>query len=164
MRILKLETDTNNNKYDINDEILRLGLTRACKIHAIYNSDTKAEAIPKLTLEGGSGTFSVGEIIEGLSSGAKARIISQVGTDVYYTYIGKIRFVVNEDIKSKESGITRTVSVVNNNGAIDIKKRYKLDDGQRPQSFDWSSLRKRSSASSVSGKLWIVLDLSLIHI
>ena len=159
MRILKLETDsTVNNRYDINDEILRLGLTRACKIHAIYNSDTKEEAIPKLTLEGGSGTFSVGEVIEGLSSGAKARIISQSGTTVYYTYIGKIRFVVNEDIKSKETGITRTVSVVDNNGVIDIKKRYKLDDGQRPQSFDWSSLRKRSSASSISGKLWIVLD------
>ena len=27
MRILQLETDTVNNKYDINDEILRLGLT-----------------------------------------------------------------------------------------------------------------------------------------
>ena len=158
MRILQLETDAINNKYNINDEILRLGLTRACKIHAIYNSDTKEEAIPEITLEGGSGTFSVGEIVEGLSSGAKARIISQSGTTVYYTYIGKIRFVINENIKSKETGITRTISAVNNNGAIDIKKRYKLDDGQRPQSFDWSSLRKRSSASSVSGKLWIVLD------
>lgn len=157
MRILELESDA-NNKYDVNAEILRLGLTRVCKIHAIYNVDTKEEAIPKLTLETGNGSFNVGEVIQGKSSNAKARIISQSGTTVYYTYIGKIRFVANEDITSKETGVTRTVESVDSNGAIDIASRYVLNDGQRPQSFDWSSLKKVSSASSVSGKLWIVFD------
>ena len=129
MRILELESDA-NNKYDVNAEILRLGLTRVCKIHAIYNVDTKEEAIPKLTLETGNGSFNVGEVIQGKSSNAKARIISQSGTTVYYTYIGKIRFVANEDITSKETGVTRTVESVDSNGAIDIASRYVLNDGQ----------------------------------
>ena len=158
MRILQLETDASNNKYDVNAEILHLGLTRASRIHAIYNVDSKEDAIPKLTLEGGSGSFGIGDAIEGKVSGAKARVISQSGTTVYYTYIGKIRFVANEDITSKETGVTRTIDAVDSNGAIDISSRYRLDDGQRAQSFNWSTLRKKSSASSVSGKLWIVLD------
>jgi len=157
MRILKLE-NLSGSKYDVDAEILRLGLTRVCKVHAIYNADTIEEAIPKLTLKSGNETFEVGAIIEGVSSGAKARILRQNGTTVNFTYIGKIRFVVTEDIKSKETGLVRTIDSVDNNGAINIKKRYKFRDGQSAQSFNWSYLKKRSSVSKTTGTLWVVLD------
>ena len=157
MRVLKLENIA-GGKYDVDAEILRLGLTRVCKIHAIYNTDTVGEAIPQLTLKSGNGTFEVGAIVEGVSSGAKARILRQNGTIVNFTYLGKIRFVVDEVIKSKETGLDRTIDSVDNNGAINIKKRYKFIDGQSPQSFNWSYLKKRSSASKVNGTLWIVFD------
>ena len=85
MRVVKLRDLDSTNKYNINDTELSLGLTRACKVHAIYNygdeaSQNQADAdlvFPNITYGSGTPAFTAGEIVVGRSSGAKGRVIKQ---------------------------------------------------------------------------------------
>jgi len=159
MRALRLANIA--NKYNVNDTTISLGTTRVSKIHAIYNtsSGTLTESIlPKITLNAGAGVFKIGEVIVGKSSGAKGRIIKQDVNAIYFTYISQTNFAINEDIFGYLSSSTGTISVINNNGLPDIKSRYMLDDGQRDQTFEFSTLTKVSSDSVISGDLVVIMD------
>ena len=159
MRALRLTNIT--NKYNVNDTTISLGTTRVSKIHAIYNttSGTSTESIlPKFTLNAGAGVFKIGEVIVGKSSGAKGRIIKQDVNAIYFTYISQTNFAINEDIFGYNSSSTGTISVINFNGLPDIKSRYMLDDGQRDQTFEFSTLTKVSSDSVISGDLVVIMD------
>jgi hypothetical protein len=160
MRVVKLSTIA--GKYDVNDTSISLGTTRVSKIHAIYNINSNSyntqDILPKITLESGVGVFKIGEVIVGKSSGAKARIIKQDLTDIYFTYISQSNFLTNEEIFGYTTASTGTITQVDFNGIPDIKTRYRLDDGQRDQTFEFSTLTKISSDSVVTGDLIVVMD------
>jgi len=156
MRIVKLTDIT--DKYDVNDTLLPLGVTRVNKVHAVYTGATISDVIPQVTLVGATGTFEIGEVIEGAKSGAKARIIRQDGNTVNFVYVSTITFLDNEEIKGLTSGTTRNISTVDGNGGVNIKSRYRLRDGQTNHTFEYSSLEKVSSESALSGTVWVVFD------
>lgn len=160
MRMLKLTDIT--NKYSVNDTTLYLGTTRVSKIHAIYNpSGTIAspeDVLPKLTLVAGTGNFEIGEVFIGRSTNAKGRIVKQVGNVIYFTYETPVNFIANEELFGYNTGVERNVLSVDNNGVPNLKSRYILNDGQRDHTFEYSSLRKVSTESTVAGDLYVVLD------
>ena len=159
MRFAKLSDIA--NKYSVNDSTISLGTTRVSKIHAIYNPsayNTPQEVLPKLTLTAGTGTFAVGEVFVGRTTGSKGRVVRQNNNDLYFVYETFGNFVENEEIYGYKDGTTRTISIVDRNGFPNLKSRYKLDDGQRNQVFEYSTLTKTSSESTISGDLFIVFD------
>jgi hypothetical protein len=160
MRVAKLSNIT--GKYNVNDSVLYFGTTRVSKVHAIYSAtgtySNPEDILPKVTLTSGTGNFATGEIIVGRSTNAKARIIKQVGNSLYFVYETTVNFVPNEELFGYKEGVTRLIQTVDNNGVSNIKSRYILDDGQRDQAFEYSSIRKVSSESSISGDLFVVFD------
>ena len=165
MRVIKL-TDI-ATKYDINDTTLSLGLTRVSKVHAIYNySEETANdfdiVYPNLTYGSGTPAFKAGEIVVGKSSGAKGRVIKQESstTKLYFVYETASNFIPNEELYGYETASTANVVTVNTNGLPNIKNRYTLDDGQRPHSFEFSSITKTNAGSSIPNgtSLWVVVD------
>ena len=168
MRSLKLKDLTNSGnstlKYDINDLEISLGTTRVKKIHAIYNvptdTTTLEEVLPKVTLTDGNDVFKLGEVIIGRQSGAKGRVAKQDGSNnaLYFTYVSESNFIANEEVFGYESASVRNIGSIDNQGYPDIKSRYRLDSGERPQSFEYSTLTKVSSESVTSGVLYVIFD------
>ncbi len=170
MRVVKLKDLDSTNKYNVNDITLSLGLTRATKIHAIFNYDDDTSQnqgdldtiFPNLTYDSGTPSFNAGEIVVGRSSGAKGRVIKQQSstTKLYFVYETASNFIPNEELYGFESASTASVVTVNTNGLPNIKSRYSLDDGQRAHSFEYSSITKTNVGSSISNgtSLWVVLD------
>jgi hypothetical protein len=158
MKIVKLSDIP--NKYKVNNYKLNLGVTRVSKVHAIYNTAglNFTDVVPTLKVTNSATQFKPNEIFAGRSSGAKGRVISQSGTTVYFVYETSINFVANEDLYGYASGVTGNVSEVVNNGNPNIKKRYKLEDGQRDQVFEYSHLVKSSRESVISGDIYVVFD------
>ena len=160
MRVAKL-TDI-AGKYSVNNTRLYFGTTRVSKIHAVYNVkgtySSPEDILPKLTLVAGSGNFEIGEVLIGRTTNSKARVIKQVGNSLYFTYETPSNFVANETLFGYSKGVERTIETVDENGLPNIKSRYILDDGQRTQAFEYSSVRKLSSESSISGELFVVFD------
>ena len=167
MRVIKLKDIDSLNKYNLNDTTLSLGVTRVSKVHAIYNySDAAANdfnnVYPNVTYNTGTPAFKAGEIIVGRSSGAKGRVIKQESstTKVYFVYETSSNFIPNEEIYGFETASTANISTVNSNGLPNLKSRYILDDGQRPHSFEFSSITKSNVGSSIPNdtSLWVVVD------
>jgi len=133
-------------KYDINEDILSLGVTRACKLRGVYiaeSTETVDNVIPNITLSGNV-QFKKGEIIEGVSSGAKGRVIHVNSSKVYFVYESEIQFIPNEGVKSFKTQLTGTVSTVSN-GVENVGSKFKLNDGQNLHTFEFSSIEKLNS-------------------
>ena len=170
MRVVKLRDLDSTDKYDINDIKLSLGLTRVCKVHAIYNYSDEASqnqgdadvVYPNVTYGSGTPVFTPGEIVVGRSSGAKGRVIKQENSTskLYFVYETSSNFIPNEELYGYQSASTASVVSVNSNGLPNIKSRYNLNDGQGDHSFNFSSLVKTNVGSSIANgtSLWVVLD------
>lgn len=170
MRVVKLRDLDSTNKYNINDTELSLGLTRACKVHAVYNYGDEASqnqgdadlVFPNITYGSGTPAFAAGEIVVGRSSGAKGRVIKQQNstTKLYFVYETSSNFIPNEELYGYQSASEASVVTVNNNGLPNLKNRYTLNDGQGDHSFNFSSLVKTNIGSSITNgtSLWVVID------
>ena len=161
MRVVKLSDIA--DRYDLNSNSISLGATRVNKIHAIYNLPTGTAAgdvYPKFTVAAGAQPFKIGEVFVGRSSGSKGRLIKQDNNTFYFVYETTSNFINNEEIFGFETGSTATINELQNNGVANIKNRYILDDGQRSQTFEYSSLRKSAADSVIppSTDLWVVFD------
>ena len=167
MRVLKLQSiGTDNSKYDINSTELSLGATRVTNIRGIFaasSSAPKEEVIPNFDITISTGNFIAGEIIEGSVSGAKGRFIEIVGGKLYFVYETDANFIANETVTGYLSNSTGIINVTSNpifNGLVNIKQRYTLEDGQTTQTFEYSSLRKTNTSSSIASTdvLWVIVD------
>ena len=159
MRFMKLSDIA--DKFSVNDTSICLGTTRVSKIHAIYNPSsygTPQEVLPKLTLTSGTGNFAIGEVFVGRTTGAKGRVLKQNNNDLYFVYETFGNFVPNEEIYGYKDGVVRNIASVDRNGFPNLKARYRLDDGQRNQVFEYSSLNKISAESTISGDLFVIFD------
>ena len=146
------------NKYDINGDALSLGITRVCKLRGVYignSTATPADTIPNITLTSNL-LLQRGEIIEGGSSGAKGRVADVNGTQVYFVYENDNRFIPNETIKSYETQLTGNVSTIVH-GTEDVKSKFKLNDGQTLNTFEFSSIEKINNS-------FLILDTSRIFV
>lgn len=150
------------NKYDINGDALSLGITRVCKLRGVYignSTATPTDTIPNITLTSNL-LLQRGEIIEGSSSGAKGRVADVDGTRVYFVYENDNRFIPNEIIKSYQTQLTSNVSTTIN-GAEDVKSKFKLNDGQTPNTFEFSSIEKINTSLLIepNSRIFVIYDV-----
>ena len=150
------------NKYDINGDALSLGITRVCKLRGVYignSTATPTDTIPNITLTSNL-LLQKGEIIEGSSSGAKGRVADVDGTQVYFVYENDNRFIPNEIIKSYQTQLTSNVSTTVN-GAEDVKSKFKLNDGQTPNTFEFSSIEKINTSLLIepNSRIFVIYDV-----
>jgi len=132
-------------KYDTSANTLNLGVTRVSNIRAVYiasSSDSVSDIIPNIVISNVV-NFEEGEIIEGVTTGAKGRVIWINGNVVYFVYENDLRFIPNENVKSFKTNLSTGVSSVKS-GFTNFKDKYQLNDGQTDQTFEFSSITKSS--------------------
>ena len=159
MSVVKL-TDI-ATKYDINAKSLSLGVTRASKIRGVYIAPSATpidEVIPNLTTSDIQ-SFKIGEIIEGITSGAKGRVIYVNGNTLYFVYESSLQFVSGEDIKSYKTELVSNITAVEN-GAFNVKNKFILNDGQTDHTFEFSSIEKVNSGLLIesTNEVYVVFD------
>ena len=140
----------------VEDGSISLGVPDAFKIHAIYESNNSGNpVIPNFSSS--VTAFAVGEIISGSSSGALGRIVAATGSLVYFVYVSDTRFTNGETVVGFTSGAIATVNSINN-GSVDIKNNFVLDDGQRDQIYDFSRIVRNLSSPTPTRRLRVVFN------
>lgn len=179
MKVLKVEkTIANANKLlygltnspyygeRIEDRDLSLGIPDAFKIHAIYESTNDNSAvIPSIKLIDNV-LFQVGSLIEGVSSGAKARVVEVSSTSlrVSFVYINSNVFIPGEVLNGTDSNNISVQGLISEEeGSIDpgssnITNLYTLDANQNGQFYSTSKLVRNANTPSPIRKLKIVFD------
>ena len=96
-------------------------------------------------------------MIEGDSSGSRARIVSTTGNQIYFIPVdddvftdGETITAPNATLKIETSGITL--------GSTDITDAYDLDDGQRDQFYDYSRIIRKPGFSAPTHPIIIIFD------
>ena len=144
----------------ISDPEISLSYADAYKLHAVYESTSNAtDAVPPtLTLSNSTGTFTVGEIITGSSTGATGRIISTSGSPVVAKYV-KIDglFTTLDTISGGTSGFTAGITALTT-GDQNITSNFLLDTGQRDSFYDIGRIARKPNVQSPTGRLLIVYD------
>ena len=142
----------------IGDARISLGTGDAYKIKAILESqDSNAPVIPNFTQTNLVGSLSVDEVITGDNSGARARIVAENGNTVYYLPVDDDRFTDNETITA-DGGATLKISGSPTLGSKDITDSYTLDDGQREQFYDYSSIIRKAGYAEPTHQVFIIFD------
>ena len=144
----------------ISDPEISLSYADAYKLHAVYESTSNAtDAVPPtLTLSNSTGTFTVGEIITGSSTGATGRIISTSGSPVVAKYV-KIDglFTTLDTISGGTSGFTAGITALTT-GDQNITSNFLLDTGQRDSFYDIGRIARKPNVQSPTGRLLIIYD------
>lgn len=179
MKVLKVEkTTANANKLlygltnspyygeRIEDRELSLGIPDAFKIQAIYESTNDNSAvIPSIKLIDNV-LFQVGSLIEGVSSGAKARVVEVSSTSlrVSFVYINANVFIPGEVLNGTDSNNISVQGLISEEeGSIDpgssnITNLYTLDANQNGQFYNTSKVVRNANTPSPIRKLKIVFD------
>ena len=179
MKVLKVEkTTANANKLlygltnspyygeRIEDRDLSLGIPDAFKIQAIYESTNDNSAvIPSIKLIDNV-LFQVGSLIEGVSSGAKARVVEVSSTSlrVSFVYINANVFIPGEVLNGTDSNNISVQGLISEEeGSIDpgssnITNLYTLDANQNGQFYNTSKVVRNANTPSPIRKLKIVFD------
>ena len=144
----------------VSDKNINLSYADVYKLHAVYEAPLIGSATvssPSLTIASSTGTFSVGEIITGSSTGATGRvIINDSATNInYVVLIGT--FTTNDTITGGTSGYTATVSATAL-GDRNVSASFLLDTGQRDSFYDLGRASRKPNAVTPTGKLLFVYD------
>ncbi len=170
MRILKLDktttsgspngltTATTGNGYRVDDERISLGTSDVFKIKAIFESeDSNDPIIPNFQYTNLLGTVAVDDVITGDDSGSRARVISTTSNYVYYIPVEDDRFTDGETITGPNSTL-KIVLGSNNTGSNNITDSFDLDDGQRDQYYDYSTLVRKSGYIAPTHRVFVIFD------
>ncbi len=170
MRILKLDkttvsgspngltTATTGNAYRIDDDRISLGTGDVFKIKAILESeDDNDPIIPNFQYTNLLGTVSVDEIISGDTSGSRARVVSTTSNYVYYLPVEDDKFTDGETITGPNATL-KIVAGSNNTGSTDVTDSFDLDDGQRDQYYDYSTIVRKAGYTAPTHRLFVILD------
>ena len=148
----------------VSDATINLSYADVYKLHAVYESVdiSTAPVAPALSISNSTGTFTVGEIITGSSSGATGRVIvNSPSTTVEYVVIAGI-LTTNDTIVGGTSGYTATVTAVGK-GDRNITADWLLDTGQRDSFYDLGRGSRRPDAVIPTGQLLFV-SVSYTHL
>ena len=135
-----------------------IGFADVHKLWAVFESEDSSTnpTLPQWTTTGASGTFTKGEIINGATSGAKARVINPI-SPITYVPLNDVAFTTGEVITGLESGETATLDTFTDGSRV-ITSNYTLDTGQRDNFYDVGRIIRKPSAVSPVGKLLVVYD------
>ena len=143
----------------VDDATINLSYSDVYKLHAVYESvDISTPPVsPALQISNSTGTFTVGEIITGSSSGATGRvIINSPSTTVQYVVIAGI-MTTNDTIVGGTSTYTATVTSAGR-GDRNITANWLLDTGQRDSFYDLGRGSRKPDAVTPTGQLLFVYD------
>ena len=149
--------------YRVDDARISLGCSDVFKIKAIYESTnataTINEMVPNLQFTNLVGTISVDDVITGDDSGSRARVVSYDSTNnkVYFIPVDDDKFTDAETITAPSS----TFKIVTGQivpGAKDITDSFDLDNGQRDQFYDYSSLVRKANYAAPTHQCLVIFD------
>ncbi len=143
----------------VSDATINLSYSDVYKLHSVYESVdiSTAPVAPALSISNSTGTFTVGEIITGSTSGATGRvIINSPSTTVQYVVLTGI-MTTNDTIVGGTSGYTASVTAVGR-GDRNITSNWQLDTGQRDSFYDLGRGVRRPDAVTPVGQLLFVYD------
>jgi len=142
----------------LTDSEISLSYADVYKLHAVYESASNStDAVsPTLTTTNATGTFTVGEIITGSSSGATGRIISDAASTINYVKLNGT-FTTLDNITGGTSGYTASISATTP-GDRNVTSSFVLDTGQRDSFYDIGRIARRPDSQVPTGRLLIIYD------
>jgi hypothetical protein len=149
----------------VQDEDISLNVPDVVRVLGIYESSSSAEpSIPKVQLSSFTGPnnsnvdYILGEVIKGEVSGAVGIIVSRVDSDkLEFCYLNGFQFSENEIITGENSGI-KSIVIQTYLSDKNIINNYLFSNGQTPQIYDYSRIRRKGSVPIPKGKLKIVFQ------
>ena len=142
----------------VEDNSISLGCADVFKIKAIFESKTSSSPqIPYFSYTNLLGTLAIDDVITGVSSGSRARIVSTTGNQIYFIPVEDDVFTDGEDMTSPNATF-RIVSGGIISGSTDITDDYDLDNGQRDQFYDYSRIVRKAGTSAPTHKILVIFD------
>ena len=141
------------------DNNISLSYADVYTLHAVYESAAigTTPVTPTLTISDSSGTFTVGEIITGTSTGATGRvIINSPSTNIDYVVLAGT-FTTNDQVTGGTSGYMATVTATTA-GDRNVITNFLLDTGQRDSFYDLGRATRKPNAIIPVGQLMFVYD------
>ena len=145
----------------VQDEEISLNVPDVLRVHAIFESNSAGDPLlPKITLINKSAQLTnaiQGELVIGDITGATARVVSKSANSVEIVYTNDILFSKEERAVFESSGIVGTVSIVEE-GDKKISRSFRLDNGQRPEFYDYGRILRKEGEQAPSKRIAIILD------
>jgi len=142
----------------VEDSSISLGCADVIKIKAIYEStDSNSAVIPNLQYTNLLGSLAIDDVIQGDSSGSRARIVSTTGNVIYFIPVEDDKFTDGETITAPNA----TLKIVTGGlqpGSTDITDTFDLDNGQRDQFYDYSRLVRKAGFAEPTHKILVIFD------
>jgi hypothetical protein len=146
----------------VQDKIISLNVPDVTSILGIYESSTTADpSLPRIyfsSLNSSINNFIKGERIVGETSGAVAAFVSSDGINsIEIVYLNENRFGLNERVTSMETNISGFLNAISV-GDKNIKENYTLDDGQRPEYYDYARIVRKSAVSAPTKRIRVIYN------
>ena len=150
----------------VQDKRISLNYPDVAKVIAVYESvDGTTPTLDKVKFSASAGVLTnavIGENISGKSSNAIARVVANnAGGDansLEIVYLNSSKFVNNETVIFDESNIQTTIESITIGNKKDLTNSYKLDKGQNPEFYDYSSIIRNSGVAEPSNPLLVIFD------
>ena len=149
--------------YRVDDARISLGSGDVFKIKAIYEANgstaTADNTIPNMQFTNLVGTLSTDEVVTGDTSGARGRIVAIGGNSnqMYFIPVEDYQFTDGETVTAPNA----TFKLINGTiqkGGKNITDSYDLDDGQRDQFYDYSSIVRKSGYAAPTHQMLVIYD------
>jgi len=150
----------------VEDLEISLGLNDVYNIHAIYESLDENDASPPYVVLTESVFFANNTIVIGKTSGARARVISFLNTNLklYYVILNEINFIPGEILQGFNATGDAITAIVDDGentvfaGSKLVTDRYRLEPGQRTNYYDVSKLTRLPSSIAPTRRLLVIFD------
>ena len=154
-----LTTATTGNAYRVDDERISLGTGDVFKLKAIYESSETfpQNVLPQFQYTNLIGAIGIDDVITGDTSGSRARVISTTSNIVYFIPVDDDVFTDGETITGPNSTFQIFAGTLSN-GATNVTESFELDDGQRDQYYDYSSIVRKAGYTAPTKPLYVIVD------
>ncbi len=149
----------------VQDNDICLNYPDVAKIVAVFESlDENSPQLDQLTfssLVSVSTNSILGEQIVGETSGAVAQIVRKpigLPNNIEFVYLNNNRFLVNENVRFKESDIFSPIDSIIVGKYKNITNSFNLNGGQKTQYYDYSRLVRKSGEPEPSKKITVIFD------
>ncbi|WJZ47965.1 hypothetical protein [Synechococcus phage DSL-LC03] len=145
----------------VQDKEICLNVADVLVIQDIFESyDTNDPILPSMNVVdvvGDLTTVLPGQVINGLSSKAQAKVVSTTSSTITFTYVNSGAFSVGETLDFINSDTSAVISTLNQ-FSKDISDKYSLDTGVRQEFVDYGRIVLSPGQQPPSKKITIVYD------
>jgi hypothetical protein len=122
-----------------------------------FLKNSSSPVIPNLQYTNLLGTLAIDDVITGVSSGSRARIVSTTGNLIYYIPVEDDVFTDGESMTAPNA----TFQIISGGitaGSNNITDTFDLDDGQRDQFYDYSRIVRKPGFANPTHKILVIFD------